>query len=217
MSLKGAIFDLDGVVVNTVPLHFKAWKKMFGEYGKKFSFQDYKMKVDGIPRTDGARAILSELSKEQLNKAAARKQGYYLEFLEKEGVEIYASAISLIKSLRKNNIKVAVISSSKNCLFILKKAKIVNLFDVIITGNDIKKGKPHPEIFLSAAKRLGLKTKDCVVFEDAVLGIEAAKRARMKAIGIDHYHKPNRLKKADLVVGNLKGVNISKLEELVSS
>ena len=217
MSLKGAIFDLDGVVVNTVPLHFKAWKKMFGEYGKKFSFQDYKMKVDGIPRTDGARAILSELSKEQLNKAAARKQGYYLEFLEKEGVEIYASAISLIKSLRKNNIKVAVISSSKNCLFILKKAKIVNLFDVIITGNDIKKGKPHPEIFLSAAKRLGLKTKDCVVFEDAVLGIEAAKRARMKAIGIDHYHKPNRLKKADLVVGNLKGVNISKLKELVSS
>jgi len=216
MSLKGAIFDLDGVVVNTVPLHFKAWKRMFGEYGKKFNFQDYKMKVDGIPRIDGARAILPELSKEELNKAAARKQGYYLQFLKKEGVEIYASAINLIKSLRKNDIKVAIISSSKNCLLILKKARIVNLFDVIITGNDIKRGKPHPEIFLSAAKRLGLKTRDCVVFEDAVLGIEAAKRAKMKAIGIDHYHKPNRLKKADLVVGNLKGINISNLEELVS-
>lgn len=217
MVLKGVIFDLDGVIVNTVPLHFKAWKKMFSAYGKKFSFQDYKQKVDGIPRTNGARAILSELSQKELDEAASKKQGYYLEFLEQEGVKVYADAINLIKSLKENNIKVAVISSSKNCLLILKKANIDNLFNVIITGNDINRGKPHPDIFLLAARRLGLEPKECLIFEDAVLGIEAAKRAKMKAVGVDHYHKPERLKDADLVIDNLKGIDILKLKELVSS
>jgi len=140
MDLKAVIFDLDGVVVNTVPLHFKAWKKMFSEHGKNFSFQDYKEKVNGIPRIDGAKAILPQSSQQKLKKAASNKQNYFLEFLEKEGVEIYKSTLNLIKNLRKKSIKVAVISSSKNCLYILEKANIDNLFDVIITGNDIKRG-----------------------------------------------------------------------------
>jgi len=81
MQFKGAIFDLDGVIVNTVPLHFKAWKKMFGEYGKELTFEDYKKKVDGILRISGARAILTELSDEELEQAGAKKQGYFLELL----------------------------------------------------------------------------------------------------------------------------------------
>ncbi|NQU73243.1 MAG: beta-phosphoglucomutase family hydrolase [Candidatus Omnitrophica bacterium] len=217
-SLKGAIFDLDGVIVNTVPLHFEAWRKMFTTYGKQFTFHDYKAKVDGIPRIDGARAILTNLSNEDLDEAASKKQSYFLKLMEKKGIEVYKSTINLIKQLRKNKIKVAVISSSKNCLYILKKANAVNLFDVIITGNDIPKGrgKPRPDVFLLAAKRLSLKAKGCIVFEDALLGIEAAKRAKMKNVGIDRYNKPERLKKADLVVGDLSEVNISKLERLVS-
>ncbi len=217
MPLKAVIFDLDGVIVNTVPLHFKSWKKMFTEYGKKFTFKDYKLKVDGIPRMSGARAILPELSKQELDKAAAKKQKYFLRFLKTEGIEVYTSTVNLIKNLIKNRIKVAVISSSKNCLFILKKAKIVNLFKVIITGNDIKRGKPHPDVFLLAAKRLKVNPKECVVFEDAVLGVKAGKRAKMKAVGVDRYHKPQRLKQADLVISNLRQINISKLKELILS
>jgi len=216
MLLKGVIFDMDGVVVNTVPLHFKAWKKMFSEYGRKFTFKDYELKVDGIPRISGARAILPELSEERLKKAASKKQKYLLEFLKKEGVKVHLDAIYLIKNLKKNKIKRVIISSSKNCLYILKKAKINKLFDVIITGNNIKKGKPHPDIFLLAAKRAGLKTKECVVIEDAVLGIIAAKRAKMKTVGIDRYGKPARLKQANLTVNNLKKLTLSKLERLVS-
>lgn len=215
--LKGVIFDLDGVIVNTVPLHFKAWKKMFAEYGKKFNFKDYRLKVDGIPRIDGARAILSALSKEELNKAATRKQKYFLTFLKKEGVKIYPDTVRLIKNLKKNRIKVAVISSSKNCRYVLKKAKIYNLFKVVITGNDIRRGKPNPDIFLLAAKQLGLRPKECIVVEDAVLGIKAAKRAKIKSVGIDRHHKPEGLKAADLLVTNLKRVTLSKLKELLSS
>jgi len=217
MDLKAVIFDLDGIVVNTVPLHFKAWKKMFSEYGKDFSFQDYKEKVDGIPRIDGAKAILPQLSQQELKKAASKKQNYFLEFLEKEGVKVYESTLNLIKNLRKESIKVAVISSSKNCLYILKKANIDNLFDVIITGNDIKRGKPHPDVFLLAIERLNLSPKQCVVFEDAVLGAEAAKMAGIRCVGVDRYNNPERLRGADLVIADVNQIDIEQLKQLISS
>jgi beta-phosphoglucomutase len=216
MGLKGVIFDLDGVIVDTVPLHFKAWKKMFAEYGKDFTFEDYKQKVDGIPRMDGARAILTDLPEDELKKAADKKQNYFLQFLEEEGVKVYQSTVDLINKLKSEGIKVAVISSSKNCLPILKRAGLVDLFDVMITGNDIKKGKPDPEIFLLAAEKLGLEPSECIVFEDALLGVEAAKNAGMICIGIDRYGKPERLKRADLVVSDVGEVSLEKLKELAS-
>lgn len=216
LLLKGAIFDMDGVIVNTVPLHFKAWKKMFGEYGKKFTFPDYRIKVDGIPRSSGTRAVLTGLSKEELERAAEKKQKYFLEFLKKEGIKVYKDTVELVKRLKGNNVKTAVISSSKNCRYILRKAKLTGLFDVVITGNDVKKGKPHPDIFLLAAAKLRLKPKECIVFEDAVLGIKAAGRAKMRTVGIDRYNNPGKLKQADLVVSNLRKAGISKLEKLIS-
>jgi len=214
MRLKGAIFDLDGVIVSSVSLHFNSWKKMFTEYGKEFSFEDYKEKVDGIPRMSGARAILTDLSEGELEKAAAKKQGYFLEFLEKEGIEVYESTLKLIKVLKQNALKVAVISSSKNCLPVLKKVGIDNLFEVIITGHDIKKGKPDPQVFLTASQRLGLIPQECIVFEDAVLGVEAAKRGNFKCVGIDRYHNPSRLAKADSVVNDASEITLEKLREL---
>ncbi len=211
---RGIIFDLDGVIVHTVTLHFKAWRKMFSEYGKKFDFDDYKQKVDGIPRLDGARAILSELNPQELDLAATKKQKYFLQFLEEEGVEVYTSTIDLIKILKATGIKRAAISSSRNCLYILKRAKIDSLFDVIITGNDIKKGKPEPDVFLSAAEKLELQVCDCLVVEDAVLGVEAAKRAKMKCIGVDRYQDPQRLSKADRVVSDLSEISYQEIEKL---
>ncbi|MBU3958294.1 MAG: beta-phosphoglucomutase family hydrolase [Candidatus Omnitrophica bacterium] len=212
--LKGVIFDLDGVIVNTVPSHFEAWKKLFGEYGKDFAFQEYKEKVDGIPRIDGVRAILKDLPEQELQKAAAKKQGYFLEFLEKDGIKVYNSTVDFIKEAKGHNLKVAVISSSKNCLYILKKAGIDNLFDIIITGNDIKKGKPHPDVFLLAGARLGLEPEECLVFEDAVLGVEAAKRGNFKCVGVDRYQEPRRLSKADLVISDFSEINLEKLNGL---
>lgn len=215
MQLKGAIFDLDGVIVSTVHLHFEAWKKMFSEYGKEFNFEDYKKKVDGIPRISGARAILTDLSDEKLEEAGARKQGYFLELLDKEGVEVYQSTLKLVGELKRNNIKVAVISSSKNCLTILKKLGIDNLFAVIITGHDIKKGKPDPGVFLLACEKLGLVPSECIVFEDAVLGVEAAKRGNFSCVGVDRYDNPSRLARANLVVNDLSEVNLESLRKII--
>ena len=215
MSFKGAIFDLDGVIVNTVPLHFKAWKEMFNEYGKSFSFQDYKNIVDGIPRVGGARAILTDLSDEEIKTACDKKQEYFLECLKTEGIEVYKTTISLIEELRSNNIKIAVISSSKNCPSILKKLDLYKLIDIEISGNDIAKGKPDPQIFLTARDRMGLESSECIVFEDASLGVEAAKRADIFTVGVDRHNDAGRLEKADLIVKDLGELNYHRLKTLI--
>ena len=148
MSFKGAIFDVDGVIVNTVPLHFKAWKQMFSEYGRDFTHEDYRQKVDGIPRLDGARAILTHLSAGELEKAAAKKQRHYLELVDAGEIETYPHTVELINELKKNGIKIAAASSSKNCRYVLEKAKLVTLFDTIVGGGDFKKGLSATKSFL---------------------------------------------------------------------
>ncbi|MFH1782172.1 MAG: beta-phosphoglucomutase family hydrolase [Candidatus Omnitrophota bacterium] len=212
--MKAGIFDLDGVIVNTVSFHFKAWQRMFNEYGKEFTFEDYKTKVDGIPRIDGARAILTDLSDEEIILAGDKKQAYFLEYLNKEEIPVYNTTVDIIKSLKKENIKVGVISSSKNCLPILKRIKLDHLFEVIITGNDITKGKPNPQAFYMAAEKMNADPKLCCVFEDAVLGVEAGKNAGMKCVGIDRYNKPERLKKADIVVSDLGETTLNSIKAL---
>jgi len=212
--MQAAIFDLDGVIVNTVPLHFKAWQRMFAEYGKEFDFEDYKEKVDGILRIDGARAILTDIDEAELKKAADKKQVYFLEYLNSEEISVYNDTVDLVKTLKKEKIKRSVISSSKNCLPILKKVNLVELFDVILTGNDVTKGKPDPQVFFMAAKKMSVEPGSCVVFEDAVLGVEAGKRAGMKCVGVDRHGNPERLKKADLVVGDLGEVTVEKIKDL---
>ncbi len=214
ITFKAAIFDLDGVVVDTVPLHFKAWKQMFEEYGKKFTFQDYKEKVDGIPRVDGGRAILTDLTDDELNKATKKKQGYFLEHLKKDKIKVFKPTLRLIEELRGGGIKIAVISSSKNLPYILEKIGIIKLLDAVVSGSEITKGKPDPQVFLMAAEKIRVKPENCVVFEDAVLGVIAAKRAKMLCMGIDRYNDPKRLKDADLVSTDLTDINYDRLLSL---
>jgi beta-phosphoglucomutase len=214
MGLKAAIFDLDGVVVDTVPIHFKAWKQMFEEYGKTFTFDDYKEKVDGIPRRDGARAILTDLTDEELKKASDLKQAYFVENLEKEEIPQFTTTIDLITAFLNDGIKCAVVSSSKNCPTILKRIGLFDKLGSVISGDDITRGKPDPQIFLMAAQQLGADPSECIAFEDAVLGVESAKNAKMHCIGIDRYGCPERLSLADIVVSDLGEVNLAGIKEL---
>jgi len=214
MSFKAAIFDLDGVIVDTVPFHFKAWKKMFADYEVDFSLDDYKSKVDGIPRRDGARAILKNASDKELDEACQKKQEYYLELIEKDEFTVYTSSIDLIRGLKAHAIKIAVASSSKNCKRILEKLGITELADAIVDGHDFKKGKPDPEIFQRASKNLNCNYDECVVFEDAVLGVEAALNGGMLCVGVDRYGKPERLARANIVVGDLSEASFEILKEL---
>jgi beta-phosphoglucomutase len=213
--INAVIFDLDGVVVDTVPIHFKAWKRMFNEYGKEFTFEDYKEKVDGIPRIDGTKAILTDLADEEIEEAATKKQGYFREVLDSDEIPVYDTTVKIIKELLDRGIPRAVISSSKNCTYILKKIGVYELLDAVVDGNKITKGKPDPQIFLMAADELKVKPERCVVFEDAVLGVEAAKNGGMYCIGVDRYQDPQRLKLADRILNDISGIGVDELINII--
>ena len=212
MSFKGAIFDLDGVIVDTVPLHFSAWKYLFAEkYGVPFTESIYEEKVDGKPRLDSVLAILPHLSREKAITAGEIKQARYLELLEHSGIKVFQSSIVFIEELLKHNVLLAAASSSKNAPYILKKIGLADKMRVIISGNDFKQGKPHPEIFLKAQEALGLNIKECIVFEDAKAGVLAAKAGGFFCVGIDRSGKPKNYVEADLVVKDLSEVNYDLL------
>ena len=103
-KLKGVVFDLDGVVVNTVPLHFKAWEMMFSEYGVAFSWPVYKSKVDGIPAIDAVKAVIEDCSEEDACRAAEIKSRYFVKLMDEEGVSAYPDVIRFIALLRKHQI-----------------------------------------------------------------------------------------------------------------
>lgn len=215
MAFKGAIFDLDGVIVDSVPLHFEAWKHLFADdFHIPFTQETYEEMVDGKPRLDAVRALLPHLSEEEIIKAGDTKQGYYLELLETKGIKKFDSAFRLIEELLKHNIILAAASSSKNTRDILERVGLIDDFTAIITGYDFVHGKPHPEIFLNAANAINLDVSECVVFEDSVAGIKAAKDGGFLCVGIDRLNKPQNYKLADLHVKNLENVHYNTLENL---
>lgn len=214
MAIRAAIFDLDGVIVNTVPFHFRAWKRMFEGYGHKFSMEDYLARVDGRPRLEGAAAILTELSPEEIEKAGQKKQEYYLELLDSEPMEIFESSVKMIKELKQRGIKLAAASSSKNAVRILKKIKLLRVFEANVSGADFEKGKPDPEIFLTAAARLKVKPEESVVFEDAKSGVEAALNGGFICVAIDRHHNPEALKEAEVMVNDLSEMTVDQILDL---
>ena len=203
-GIKGAIFDLDGVIVDTAKYHYLAWKRLANELGINFT-EEQNERLKGVSRMKSLEILLDigglKLKEEEKVALAAKKNEWYVGFVKNmDKSEILTGAREYLEKLRAEGVRIALGSASKNAVMILKNLEIVNLFDVIIDGNKVSKAKPDPEVFLTAAKELGLKSEECVVFEDAEAGIEAAKSAHMKVIGIGDI---STLDKADKVI---KGV-----------
>ncbi|WGS65078.1 HAD family hydrolase [Marinitoga aeolica] len=211
--LEAVIFDMDGVITDTVPLHYNAWKKMFEKHGYYFDFNVYKEKVDGKPRMKGISSVATNVDEKTLNQMAEEKQNYFLEYIEKTPPEIFQDTWNFIKELKKYKIKIAVASSSKNTKKILESLKIYDVFDTVVTGYDFIHGKPNPEIFLIAANRLNVSPENCIVIEDAIEGINAGINAKMFTIGIARHGNNKELSHANLVV---KSLNEIKLDNLIS-
>jgi beta-phosphoglucomutase len=216
MKLEGVIFDLDGVIVDTVKLHFEAWQRAFLDFNYRINFNDYKQKIDGILSVDGARAILGDAaSQEQVNRVATLKHEYFLKILHQRGIEPYPGIVDFLKQLNRAKIKFAVISSSRNSPQILETANIKHLFDVIISGKAVTEGKPAPDIFLLALENLKCRAAASVAIEDAPLGVTAAKRAGLKCVGVDHYDYPSRLGQADFIISHTRELTLELLESLL--
>ena len=205
MSFKGVIFDLDGVLVDSIPLHYAAWKRLFEENGHAFDNRIYRQKVDGRPRLDGVRGVMGDLDEESVIEAGNRKQGYYQEMINQGQLQPFPTSIPFIKALSARGILLAAASSSENTCLILDSIGVLDDFMAVVTAADVKHGKPHPDIFLAAAKRMGLSVPECVVFEDAESGVKAAKRGGFYCVGVDRHQQPEYFREADLVVADLGG------------
>ena len=214
-TIEACIFDLDGVIVDTAVYHYKAWKRLAHELGFDFTAED-KERLKGVSRMRSLEIIL-ELGKVQKTEAekeelAARKNTWYVEMINRMTPdEVLPGAKEFLQACINAGIKTALGSASKNSMTILEKTGITHFFNAVIDGNKVSKPKPDPEVFLKGAEELGVLPAHCVVFEDAIAGVEAAINGGMKVVGIG---SPQVLTKANLVVSGLDKMTIEKLETL---
>ncbi len=206
-TMQAAIFDLDGVIVDTAKYHYLAWKRLANEMGFDFSEADNE-RLKGVSRARSLEILLElggrEASEAERETMAARKNGWYVEYISKmDPAELFPGAVDYINFLRSRGVKIALASASKNAPMILDRLKIAYLFEIVIDGTNVSKAKPDPEVFTRAASYLGIAFEDCVVFEDAEAGIEAARRAGMGSVGVG---KPPNLKDADMVITSFQSL-----------
>ncbi|WP_421811412.1 beta-phosphoglucomutase [Flagellimonas sp.] len=186
--IKGFIFDLDGVITDTAELHYAAWKKLADDMGWQFD-RDLNEKLRGISRMDSINVIMDHngvsLDDDTVVELATKKNDIYVESLDDMTPEDYLpGARELLTHLRSEGFSVALGSASKNAQKVLKQLKASHFFDVIGDGNSVSKSKPAPDIFLYASEKLGLQPENCIVFEDAEKGIDAAKAGKFHSVGI---------------------------------
>lgn len=206
--IKAVIFDMDGVLVDTERYHERAYKAVAKKFGVDLTEKEI-TQFKGVTALENIKYLFRKYKiNENAKKYTLLKDKIYRGYLK--NLKSVPGAISLLKKLKKKKIKLALASSGSrlNVQFILNKLKIKKYFDVIINGEQVKKGKPDPEIFLNAAKKLKVRPKDCIVIEDAVNGVKAAKNAGMFTIAIATTFTKQKLKDADLVLDSLKELKI---------
>lgn len=215
--MKAVIFDLDGVIVNTVDYHFEAWQEVARKIGitidKKFNEQ-----LKGISRMESLERILkhgnviNQYSEEKKNQLAFEKNEIYMTLIKKlDPSAVFPNILKLLLELKKQGIQVGLASASKNGLIILDALKLRKYFNVVINPALIERGKPAPDIFIECAKLLNVNPIDCVAIEDAPSGIQAIKSANMIAIGIG---LESELTYADQIFESTKHLNIQALFDI---
>jgi alpha,alpha-trehalase len=235
------LFDLDGVVTQSMRIHAHAWQTLFDEYlqerakggGEPFvAFdidKDYRNYLDGKARYEGVRSFLDsrgislpegepsdEPTQETVCGLGNKKNRYFQSLIRKQKVDVYGSSVQLIRQARARGMKTAVVSSSKNCKQIVESVGLDALFDTRVDGMEVEhyrlKGKPAPDMFLEAAKRLGVEPKRAVVFEDAISGVQAGHGGGFGlVVGVDRTGHPEDLRSngADVVVSDLGELSLA--------
>ena len=218
MKTIGFIFDLDGVIVDTAKYHYLAWRNLANQLGFEFTHEQNEL-FKGVSRKRCLEILLEigdvKATQEQFDRWMIEKNVDYLQYIDKmDASEILPDVPKVLDFLKAKNIPIALGSASKNAKPILEKVNLLSYFDTIVDGNNVTKAKPDPEVFLIAADKLGVSPSKCVVFEDAVAGIQAANAANMVSIGIGD---SNVLSEAKYNFNNFTEIDSSFLNKLVAN
>ncbi len=215
MSSKALIWDLDGVIADTAPFHYRAWQRVAGDRGITFTEADFRQTF-GKRNAEIIAEKFGDVRPEEADEIARTKEEIFRR-IAKQSIKPFPGVLSLLLSVRAAGWSTAVASSTppENIRLILASLEIAGLFDAVVSSADVKRGKPDPEGFLLAAERLGVAPRDCVVIEDAVAGVMAAKNAAMKCVAVTNTHPAEKLAEADKVVDTLEGITPEAVESLL--
>jgi beta-phosphoglucomutase len=218
---NGAIWDMDGTLVDTAELHFRAWEEVCREEGRPFSRADFAATF-GRRNPEIIRALFGDrFDDEQVEELGERKEEKY-RAAARRGVAPLPGVVPLLEGLRRAGFRQAIGSSAPraNLDLILGLMGVASFFDAVVSSEDTQRGKPDPQVFLVAAERLGVPPGRCVVFEDAVAGVQAARAAGMKCVAVRFvgHHPEDALRRggADLVVPTLEQVSVQAVRALLA-
>lgn len=195
MKFNGAIFDMDGVVVDNHRYHFKAWMEFSRTHNFELNEQIYREKFNGKTNADLFKMIFKNPSPEEMKKYADEKEGLYQKLYFPE-MKAHTGLIDFLEWLKQHKIKVALGTSAppENVDFVLDHLKLRHYFEVIVDGTMVEKGKPDPQVYQLCAMKLGFEPKNCVVFEDSLAGLESGERAGCSIIAVATSHQAHELK-----------------------
>lgn len=215
-EVEAVIWDMDGVLADTAPHHLRAWQEIFGKRGISFTEEDFKRGF-GIRNDAIIRNILGEqVTKDEIETVAQEKEKAFRRIIG-QNINPLPGALKLLQALDEHGVRMAIASSTtmENIRLIIGSLGIENCFKAVVTGHDVTEGKPSPQVFLLTAKRLGVEPKNCIVVEDAVAGVVAAKSAGMYCVAVTNTHPEEKLKEADLIVDTLEAVSIKAILKLI--
>ena len=206
---------MDGVIADTAPYHLKAWQEVFRKRGVSFSEEDFRRNFGQRNDTIIRNTLGEDTPQSEVDIVASDKERNFRQSV-RQNIKPLPGAIKLITSLKEHGFSMALASSApvENIQLVIRGLGIESSFQAIVSGREVTEGKPSPQGFLLAAERLGVEPRDCIVIEDAVAGVTAAKRAGMYCLALASTHPRYSLMEADLVVDTLEAVSANDLEGL---
>jgi beta-phosphoglucomutase family hydrolase len=214
-KLEAVLWDLDGVIADTGSYHYQAWQDVFQKRGVDFTEKDFMRHFGQRHDTIIRSALGANISPEEFDAITREKQASYRRRVT-GNIKPLPGAVALIRSLKRHGLKMAIASSAppENIEIIIRGLGIEDYFQAIARGTEVAEGKPSPQVFLLAAKKLNTEPGNCLVIEDAVAGVTAARQAGMKCVAVTNSHPRKSLKEADLIVDTLEAVSLSDLTRL---
>jgi len=212
MSSYAVIFDMDGVIIDSNPFHKISLRLFCEKYGFHLSDEELVKKIYGRTNKEWIANLFGNLSKEELSRYGEEKESLFREVF-KNDIRALDGLPEFLASLKQNNIPIAIGTSAprSNVDFVLEHTSLGEYFSVILDESDVEHGKPNPEIYLKVAARLGYEPSRCIVFEDSLSGVESARRAGAKVVGVATTHSVEELSHTDFIIRNFKDLNPAQL------